>query len=270
MKKTIISHFYNEEYLLPWWLNHHKRFFDHGILIDYHSTDKSCDIIKEICPNWSIVKTNNKYFDSKTIDIEVTNIEKRIDGWRMCLNTTEFLVGDYSILDNLIDNRYRLMIGNYIFVDNINTYFSYDKPLYDQIKYGYHQNPMIGCNNLHRGDRSLRSIHNYKIRYPNRGGRHFSGRESTQNLIIFYYGYLLNIDQMIKRKLQIQNKMSPKEITTLKSNGDHPNIVTENSFKSRILQHQLPKCIDMTSHIDRLIQLQEKYIEQKNNYNSSI
>jgi hypothetical protein len=47
--KTVISHFYNEEYMLPWWLKHHRQYFDHGILIDYGSTDKSLDIIKKIC-----------------------------------------------------------------------------------------------------------------------------------------------------------------------------------------------------------------------------
>ena len=29
MYKTIISNVWNEEYLLPWWLNHHKDLFDH-------------------------------------------------------------------------------------------------------------------------------------------------------------------------------------------------------------------------------------------------
>ena len=101
MKKTIISHFYNEEYLLPWWLKHHKKYFNHGIMIDYNSTDNSCKIIKSICPNWKIVKTKNKHFDSFVIDREVEEYEKNINGWRICLNTTEFLVGDYSILDNL-------------------------------------------------------------------------------------------------------------------------------------------------------------------------
>lgn len=50
MSLTVISHFYNEEYLLPWWLNHHKNIFDNGILINYGSTDKSVEIIKSICP----------------------------------------------------------------------------------------------------------------------------------------------------------------------------------------------------------------------------
>ena len=43
MKSTIIAHFFNEEYLLPWWLNHHKKIFDYGILFDYSSAHKVSD-----------------------------------------------------------------------------------------------------------------------------------------------------------------------------------------------------------------------------------
>jgi hypothetical protein len=32
---TVISHIFNEEYLLPFWLEHHRTIFDHGIIIDY-------------------------------------------------------------------------------------------------------------------------------------------------------------------------------------------------------------------------------------------
>ena len=71
---TIISHFYNEEYLLPWWLNHHKDMFDHGIMIDYDSTDNSVEIIKSICPKWTIVKSRNRFFQAKDIDSEVEDI----------------------------------------------------------------------------------------------------------------------------------------------------------------------------------------------------
>ena len=77
MKKTIISHFYNEEYLLPFWLKHHSKMFDHGILIDYNSTDRSVDIIREICPTWEIIDSRNELFDAVLIDKEVEDIETR-------------------------------------------------------------------------------------------------------------------------------------------------------------------------------------------------
>ena len=48
--RTVISHFYNEEYLLPWWLMHHTKIFDHGILINRGSTDRSVEICKLFAP----------------------------------------------------------------------------------------------------------------------------------------------------------------------------------------------------------------------------
>ena len=73
--KIVLCHFFNEEHLLPWWLDHHKKIFDHGIMINYHSTDRSCEIIKEICPTWQIRPSRNEYFHPKDIDAEVMDIE---------------------------------------------------------------------------------------------------------------------------------------------------------------------------------------------------
>ena len=103
--KTVLSHFYNEEYLLPWWLNHHKKYFDHGIMIDYHSTDTSVEIIKSICPTWDIITTRNDCFDARKVDEEVMYYESQISGWKMTLNSTEFLYGNFNILNEFIPNE---------------------------------------------------------------------------------------------------------------------------------------------------------------------
>ena len=94
MKKTVISHFYNEEYLLPFWLEHHKNKFDHGIMIDHGSSDKSIQIIKKIVPEWEIVNSKLKNFDAYLTDFEVQKIEENVTGWKICLNISEFLIGD--------------------------------------------------------------------------------------------------------------------------------------------------------------------------------
>ena len=44
-RATIITNIFNEEYLLPFWLDYHRRIFDHGIVIDYDSTDRSIEIV---------------------------------------------------------------------------------------------------------------------------------------------------------------------------------------------------------------------------------
>lgn len=90
MKTTVLLHFYNEEYLLPDWLLHHRRLFDHGIMIDYHSTDRSVDIIRELVPHWKIVTSRNEMFDVVEVDKEVMEYEEQLDGWKCALNITEF------------------------------------------------------------------------------------------------------------------------------------------------------------------------------------
>ena len=130
MKKTLLCHFYNEAYMLPWFLNHHKQIFDHGVMIDYHSTDSSVEIIKEICPTWTIITSRNPDFQADTIDTEVNDIEAGIEGWKICLNVTEQLIGDYSILD---DTPRQLLVPSVFFVDcDRQQTVTHDLPLYEQ------------------------------------------------------------------------------------------------------------------------------------------
>ncbi|MBP3966090.1 glycosyltransferase family 2 protein [Paenibacillus lignilyticus] len=88
---TVLCHYYNESYMLRWWLEHHCRLFDHGVMIDYGSTDHSNDLIRELAPKWEIRKSRNKDFDLVGCDQEVMEIERECQGWKMVLNTTEFL-----------------------------------------------------------------------------------------------------------------------------------------------------------------------------------
>src|SRR5262249_9567397 len=89
---TVISHFRNEEIYLPYWLSHHTTLFDHGILIDYDSTDRSAEIIRTLAPSWEIRPSRNRLFHSLSVDAEIMDIERTISGWKMCLNATEFVI----------------------------------------------------------------------------------------------------------------------------------------------------------------------------------
>ena len=211
MKKTVVSHFYNEEHLLPWWLDHHKKIFDHGILIDYHSTDRSMEIIREICPDWDIRYTRNKYFDSVPIDREVMDIERELDGWRMCLNTTEFLYGNISHLDDRTEST-QYFVGNYVFVDMEDETkgpltLSHSIPLHKQRHWGYDD---FVNNGLQKGGvmgRMSRSLHNYPVAYN--GGRHWGKHDkSFDDLVIFYYGWVDSGPAGLKRKTQIKSKIN--------------------------------------------------------------
>ncbi|MBA2125614.1 hypothetical protein DLM45_05165 [Hyphomicrobium methylovorum] len=93
VRRVVISHFFNEAYLLPWWLKHHRDIFDHGVLIDYASTDGSADICRSLVPGWEVVQSENASFAAIMCDFEVMKHEQRFPGaWKLVLNTTEFFV----------------------------------------------------------------------------------------------------------------------------------------------------------------------------------
>ena len=90
--RSVVSHFFNEEYLLPWWLKHHVALFDHGVLIDHGSSDRSADICRELAPHWRLVRSRLTHFDAYLTDFEVMGFEQELPGWKMALNVTEFLL----------------------------------------------------------------------------------------------------------------------------------------------------------------------------------
>lgn len=197
--KSIICHFYNEEYLLPWWLEHHKKYFDYGLMINYKSTDRSVEIINEICPEWQVVDSVNPEFSAAEVDDEVMYYEEQIPGWKIALNVTEFLVGNYSLLteDETSKNIY---VPSFYFVDkNDTTSVDSSKPLYEQVTNGidFVDNPML---------RKLRCLHNHQVKYV--PGRHFSNfDDATDDFVVFNYGFSPMNEDLISRKLQIQNRI---------------------------------------------------------------
>ena len=257
--KTVICHFYNEEYLLPWWLNHHKHVFDHGIMIDYHSTDNSMKIIREICPDWEIRYTKNKYFDSAPIDEEVMNIEKVLGGWRMALNVTEFLYGNTDHLRDLPDPT-QYFIGNYVFVDMENpergqTLLDHRHPLHQQRYWGYDDFANTGA--PRHGpimSRVSRSIHNYPVTYT--GGRHWGGNDKTEtckktfdDLVLFYYGWADLSDAGIKRKDQIKTKISENATVHHHSFDDFRNWGRARQVDSRDLRAEIAPILEHNRRI---------------------
>ena len=54
-KFTLFTTVLDGEPLLPYWLEHHRRLFDHGVITLYPCRDNSEEIIKEMVPEWDIV-----------------------------------------------------------------------------------------------------------------------------------------------------------------------------------------------------------------------
>ena len=252
--RTVVCHFFNEEYLLPWWLAHHRRIFDHGIMIDYASTDASRSLIEETCPTWHVHASRNKFFDSATIDREVEDFEKTCPSWRMALNVTEFLFGNIDQL-NGISKPTQHFVGNYVFVDPMNGFApTHDKPLHEQISFGYLEDDESAIDHLHLGKRASRSIHNCPVRYARKGGRHWMQRPTLGDVAIFYYGFAILNEENIQRKLQIKTRMSDVELKQL--GNAHPNTVGRAQFLKNIDAHHRPRCSDMTPAIRRLARFQ--------------
>ena len=219
---TVVCHFYNEEFLLPWWLKHHKNVFDHGIMIDYASTDSSCELIKEICPSWEIRASRNEYFETVAIDNEVMDIERELTDWRMALNVTEFLYGN---TDHLVCNSgfAQHFIANYVFIDmgTESEVLDHNIPLHQQRHWGYDEINNKGQAKGGVMGRMHRSIHNYPIEYP--PGRHYGGERpmTFDDLYIFYYGHASTAAEGIKRKTQILPKIGDKEPGSAHRKSEH-------------------------------------------------
>ena len=139
---TVIMSFYNEEYFLPWWINHHKNLFHYGILIDYNSTDRSYEICKELCPpHWKIVKSVNKDYATDDNDAEFQFHESSITGFKITLTTAEFLFTpaplyniDHFCVEHNID--YLRAYGVCMVDANPEELPTYDKHLYAQKHHG--------------------------------------------------------------------------------------------------------------------------------------
>ncbi|ACT00669.1 glycosyltransferase family 2 protein [Paenibacillus sp. JDR-2] len=168
---TLISHFYNEAYLLPWWLMHHVPLFDHGIMINRGSTDRSADIIRKLAPHWEIRDSVVPDFHAVKVDKEVMSIEKAVSGWKIVLNTTEFLVSRYGIqlfqiLDSLGGKMYSVRTITMVDPPGYYTDPIYALPL---VKQRYHGLFPADPQALYHG----RFIHKY------RSGGYTAGRHWT-------------------------------------------------------------------------------------------
>jgi len=244
--KSVITHIYNEEYLLPWWLNHHKKMFDYGVIIDYGSTDRSVEICKEICPHWQVLPSRYTNFAAADCDYEVMFYESQIPGWRIALTTAEFLVGDIDSLTNNRPERQQHIIPGIRFTKwDPCGQLDKSKPLWEQVHTGisYYDNHIA---------HQARSLHNYNdIKYP--VGRHY-WPPTTENAMIFHYANAVVGKEMVQRRLQIQDKVSPAD--KQQGIGNHhyvdQNGLTFNGLYDMHVEYIADGETDCTTFIDRI------------------
>lgn len=209
-KTVLISHFYNEEFLLKWWIRQHSPLFDSAILVDYASTDNSLEIIKREAPEtWKVVQSRNKMFDAEKVDREIMDIENSLPNtsWKVCLNTTEFLCapGFRKTLEKLSGDVYQLK--NHMMTGDDNLDIDRDANLIEQ-RYKYGPNVMFS-NSYNR------YIHrNHCPIYTT--GRH--GIITSSQIYPFTEGFLCKFihtpacPQNLARRLQIKTKIPECDI----------------------------------------------------------
>ncbi|WP_337912754.1 glycosyltransferase family 2 protein [Paenibacillus arenosi] len=206
---TLISHFYNEEYLLPWWLMHHTKLFDHGILINRGSTDRSIEICRTFAPHWEIRNSRVHQFDAIEADREVMDIEKQCTGWKMVLNTTEFLCvrNKEQFFKSLYEKGMRMYLIKWFLLGDPPNY-PYRDPVYTVplVQQRFHGFFSRDPNQPYMG----RLIHNHEH------GGYTIGRHWSPHPFIPYEGpaYVCKFvyspwnDAMRRRKLQIAPTLS--------------------------------------------------------------
>ena len=202
-KTTLATNIYNEEYLLPFWLNHHNDMFDDIIIVDYKSTDKSIEICKKY-PKCRVITAKNKYFDAKKVDEEFMNLEDDIKGIKMVLNITEFLFCEKSIKEMFLD----LSSISY----GVKIISPYSKNFYNINNNLELFKNLLNSDVVFHHDRGVRQIHNFT------NGNYTIGRHGTNNLnivtnemCIVWLGYYPLNDKLLNRKLQIKKNIPQKD-----------------------------------------------------------
>jgi hypothetical protein len=248
--RFVICHVRNEKYLLNWWLQHHKDKFDHGIIVDYHSTDDSMDLVKQITPKWQVIKSVNKDFNAANCDIEIMNIERSIQqqypyAWMITLNVTEFLIGNTKRLLSAYKSpkpvRMQKLIPCDVMIDSKEQMFTEPDPNVSLVKQRTFGMPMdysedtfynayAGSrdfqsieDNVMYDNRKMRSMHNFPLNYFDtsvwRAGRHYWGTP-CEDFRILWYGYSPFTEDLIQRKLAIQTQI-PEADKAVGNGGQH-------------------------------------------------
>ena len=224
--RAVISHFYNEEYLLPWWLAHHIDLFDVGILINHGSTDRSVEIARELAPHWRIVNSRLTEFDAALTDLEVSNYEWELPPcWKIALNVTEFLLPTkpLSEVESELTEQGRVgcACSGFVVVDDAPERApTYERPLVLQKHWGLDDNA-----EQRPGQRTSLGLLSFTSRnrfyHSNSTGLYTVGRHSSthpdyayrsNDLLIFHYGFAPWTEEGIRRKTHHRNKMAPADI----------------------------------------------------------
>ena len=206
---VVINHFYNEQFLMPYWLDHYLRIADHIVMLDYDSNDNSSEIINTLGQGKCEVRNMGSRFDSREVELAIQQVEKEFpDAWKATVNTTEFLVCPF-LRELLRKTPHRAIeFSNYIMVDmKEDSPLDSSKPLLLQRPYGY--------KDVGRDRGGNRYLHSGRPDEIGDGKSVYGlGRDTCTLPIAKPVGYFLAWwgfspwPQSIPRKLQMQQRLS--------------------------------------------------------------
>lgn len=218
---TVITHFFNEERMLQWWLPHHLQYFENGILINHSSTDRSVDVCRDLAPNWKVVNSQLETFDAINNDFEVMQYEASVNGWKMALNVTEFLICpgfEKKLGDFEGEDKWGFRTQGVIMVDEKPDVSPLvQEPLVNQKRYGFIEEKKRFRFSKHEGYGQL-TLNGVRVKRPHRQrlvhryltgaytpGRHSSHRNAEgpqHGAFVLWYGFCPWDKTARDRKLQ--------------------------------------------------------------------
>jgi hypothetical protein len=203
---TVISHIWNEAFLLPYFIRHYLPIVDRALVFDYGSVDGSVEIIRDMAPDWEVRPSRNELFDAIACDAEVMAAEEEFSGWKFVANITEFLV--HKDLRYFLRNLSASAVWSYhiSFVDlpeHVSDHIT-DEPLYFQKRYG------------NRGSGNLRGRMIHRERNGQYGpGRHDSQlaeRSTPDESLFLCYFVLCPLKHLWHRRLATQTMVPKSDI----------------------------------------------------------
>jgi hypothetical protein len=223
--RTVICHFFNEAYLLPWWLKHHLSLFDHGVMIDHGSTDASADIVREMAPHWRLVRSRLRHFDAYLTDFEVMGYEQELPGWKIVANVTEFVMPTVplEIIERELTRIGRLgcAASGMVVVDHQpESQPTKSLSLPAQKHWGVDDNAepekevrvalglsSMPCRNrfFHQGEVGMYLPGRHRSFHPDSTFRFL-------DLMVFHFGYAPWNEDVVRRKIQIADKLPPGDL----------------------------------------------------------
>ena len=185
--------------------------FDKVILIDQRSTDRGCQLIRELAPsNWEIRSSLHNEFDALLTDTEVRDVERSFpdDMWKVVLTVTEFLIWPTmkeDLAKATVDNY--VLRANNVVDSNDQPQFVSNTPLIQQrhrlMSGGPNYSRIMHRHNNQRGH--LYAIGRHSMNVPH------TDSAPAMNAYLFKYFYS-PWPECIPRKLQIGSRQSARDI----------------------------------------------------------